>query len=712
MAKKSRQRKSQGKRPPETPAARIVSIAPANHKPWQIAAVCIVLAVVTVVAFRGVCSNDFLLYDDNGYVSSNLRIQQGLTMQSITWAFTSFDVANWHPLTWISHMVDWKLYGENPAGHHMINVCLHAGSAVMLFLLLLYTTGYLGRSAMVAFLFALHPVHVESVAWIAERKEVLCGFFWFATLLAYAWYARKPNWIRYLWVACCFACSLMSKPMAVTLPFVLLLLDYWPLRRITFARETRANWFSSIWKLCVEKWLFFIMSAVSSVITFIAQHAGRAVAPLESYPLWERLCNAAISYCRYARITFWPDPLRAYYYYDINNIMISVAVLSALALAVVTAVCWHFRKEKPYCLVGWLWFLGTLVPVIGIVQVGDQAMAERYAYLPVTGLFIAVVWLAGDAVANSPKIRVATQLLAAAVIVACAVKTDAQVKVWKDTVTLFNHVLEVDPRGGPPYLTLGMAYAKQGNLAKAEEYFESALAYHPNGPLTLSYSAFYLMQTHEQRYLQLAGQRLEQALRADPDYPAALTYMAEWSSLMGRPKDEETYSRKVLAAHPESIEARLYLADALQAQGKLDEAIEENRRVLAMEPDNYEAHDNLGVIYGKQGQTEEAFKEFRLSLSIKPDQATAHSQMGRIFVQTHQSREAVEEFTQALRFDSAKADAHNDIGVALFQLGDYEKAAEEFSEAVRIDPGNANVRKNLDIALARVKNDKAVSGKK
>ncbi|MGA3264177.1 MAG: tetratricopeptide repeat protein [Terracidiphilus sp.] len=711
MAKKSRQRKSQGKRPPEAPVEKTVPISLATHKPWQIVAVCIVLAVVTVVAFRGVRSNDFLLYDDNGYVSSNLRVQQGLTMQSIAWAFTSFDVANWHPLTWISHMVDWKLYGENPAGHHITNVCLHAASSVLLFLLLLYTTGYLGRSAMVALLFALHPVHVESVAWIAERKEVLCGFFWFATLLVYAWYARKPSWKRYLWVACCFACSLMSKPMAVTLPFTLLLLDYWPLRRITLARETRANRFSSFWKLCVEKWLFFIMAAVSSVITFVAQHAGRAVAPLESYPLWERVCNAAISYCRYARITFWPNPLRAYYYYDINN-MISVGVLSALALVAVTSVCWHIRNERPYCLIGWLWFLGTLVPVIGIVQVGDQAMAERYAYLPVTGLFFAVVWLAGDAVANSPKIRVATQLLAAAVIVACAVKTDAQVKVWKDTVTLFNHVLEVDPRGGPPYLTLGMAYAKQGKIAEAEENFERALVYHPNGPLTLSYSAYYLMQTHEQCYLQLAGQRLEQALRVDPDYPAALTYMAEWSSVMGRPKDEEAYSRKALAAHPESIEARLYLADALQAQGKLDEAIEENRRVLTMEPDNYEAHDNLGIVFGKQGRTEEALKELRLSLAIKPDQAAAHSQMGRIFVQMHQSREAVEEFTQALRFDPAKSDAHNDIGVALFQLEDYEKAAEQFSEAAQIDPTNVNARNNLGLAQARVKNEKAVSGNK
>ena len=203
-------------------------------------------------------------------------MQQGVTMQSIAWAFTTFHLANWHPLTWISHMVDWSLYGNNPFGHHMTNVCLHAANAVLLFLLLLYMTGFLGRAAMVAFLFALHPAHVESVAWIAERKDVLCAFFWFGAWLAYAWYVRRPSWRRFAWVVCGFACGLMSKPMVVTLPFTLLLLDYWPLRRITFARETRPQWLSSLWKLCVEKWPLFIMAAISSVITIFAQKAGGA----------------------------------------------------------------------------------------------------------------------------------------------------------------------------------------------------------------------------------------------------------------------------------------------------------------------------------------------------------------------------------------------------------------------------------------------------
>ena len=625
-------------RPPQAPAGK--TIAPATHKPWQIAVVCLVLAVVTVFVYRGVRGNDFLTYDDIEYVLENRQVQQGVTLHSMAWAFTTFHAINWHPLTWISHMVDWSIYGNSPAGHHMTNVYLHAANAILLFLLLLYMTGYLGRSAMVAFLFALHPAHVESVAWIAERKDVLCAFFCFAALLAYAWYVRKPSWKRFAWIVFAFACALMSKPMAVTLPFILLLLDYWPLRRITFTPETRVHWFASFWKLCAEKWLLFLMAAISSVITYTVQRVAGAVAELEALPLWERFCNAAVSYCRYMKIMFWPDPLTAYYYYDSNRIIL-YAVLSAIVLVAVTAVCWHFRKDRPYCLIGWLWFLGTLVPVIGIVQVGHQAMAERYTYIPFIGLFIAVVWLAGDAVVKFPKIKLVTQLLAVAIILACGVKTDAQVKIWKDSVTLFSRALQVDPRGAVPNFSLAMAYERQGRTDEAQKYLERALYYNPNLPQALSYSAFCLMrtvmQTHDQSYLPLAGQRLEQALRVTPDDPAILTNMALWAVLMGRPKDEESYSRRAIAAGPDVIQARIYLADALQAQNKLDEAAQAWRQVLAMEPDRYVAHYKLGMILDQQGLKQEAIKEFRQSLAIQPHQAMAHTNIGRVLMETHHS---------------------------------------------------------------------------
>lgn len=708
MQKKSRQRKPSGKRPPESPDGRTVPAASAPHKSWQIAAMCVVLALVTLFAYRGVRSNDFLNFDDNYYVQENHQVQHGLTMQSIMWAFTTFHEGNWHPLTWISHTIDWRLYGNSPAGHHMTNVCLHAANAILLFLLLLYMTGYSGRSALVAFLFALHPAHVESVAWLAERKDLLCTFFWLSSLLAYAWYVRNPSWKRFVWVTCGFACALMSKPMAVTLPFTLLLLDYWPLRRLAFAQNTRKQWFSSLWKLCLEKWPLFIMAAISSFVTFIAQRAGGAVYSIQLLPLWARLSNAAVSYCRYIRIMLWPDPLLAYYFPEKTNIAISAVVLSVLALCIVTAVCWRFKKERPYCLFGWLWFLGTLVPVIGIVQVGDQALAERYTYVPFIGLFIAIVWLVGDAVANSPNFKIATQLLAVAAIVVCAIKTDAQVKVWKDTVTLFSHVLDVDNRGELPNLSMGMAYIRQQKTAEAQEYLERALIYDPTGALALSYSALCLMQpvmqSNDRTNLPLAGERLEKAFRGYPDDPDVLTGLALWSSLMNRPKDQETYSRRAIAGHPDFIPAWLYLADSLQAQNRLDDSVQVYRQALAIDPKVYQAHNDLGNILDRQGFTSEALKEFRLSLEIKPDQALPHFEIGKIFAESNRLPDAAGEFGEALRFDPANANVRNNLGVVLYQMGKYEEAARQFSYAIQVDPANPNAREGLAAAQARIKN--------
>jgi tetratricopeptide (TPR) repeat protein len=568
-------------------------------------------------------------------------------------------------------------------------------------------TGFIGRSAVVAFLFALHPAHVESVAWLAERKDVLCAFFFFATLLAYAWNLRKPSWKRYLLVICAFACALMSKPMAVTLPFTLLLLDIWPLRRMSFAPEARVPWLSSFWKLCIEKWPLFIMAISSSVITYTAQRVGHSVALLQQLPLWQRTCNAAIGYCRYLRITFWPNPLTAYYYYDVNTTQFLLAILSAIILILITAACWHYRSRRPYCLVGWLWFLGTLIPVIGFVQVGEQFMAERYTYLPLIGIFIAVVWLIGDAVTDYPKLKVAAQLLAVVVIAACAVDSNAQVKVWKDNITLFSHVLQVDPRGALPNFSLGMAYENAGRLAEAQEYVDRSLLYNSTKPLTLSYSAYCMMQTmaqtHDWSNLPLVGQRLEAALRLDPGFRDALSNMARWSLLMNRPQDAEIYSRKTLAVAPKFLSAQIYLADALRAQGKLDEAAQEFRQVLATDPGIFDAHNNLGYILEKQGLNQEAIKEFQLSLAIQPNQAMPHSRIGVILTEMHQIPAAVEEFTKAVQIDPSSPNAHDDLGVALFQLGEDDKAAEQFSDAMRIDPTYAGAKRNLDLTLAHVK---------
>jgi len=405
-------------------------------------------------------------------------------------------------------------------------------------------------------------------------------------LFAYAWYARRPSWVRLLGVIFAFVCALMSKPMAVTLPFTLLLLDIWPLRRITFTRETRARWLYSLWKLCIEKWPLFIIAAISSVITCIAQQNGGAVRNLQNWPLWMRLCNVAISYCRYVRIMVWPDPLIAYYFHERYNISVSAAVLSAIALLLVTIVCWYMRKERPYCLFGWLWFLGTLIPVIGIVQAGDQALAERYTYIPYIGLFIAIVWLAGDAVARSPKIRAAALLLAAAVIAACAVKTDAQVKVWKNTVTLFSHVLAVDTRGGIPNSSLGVVYAKQGKFAEAIECFKRVLLYTPD-----SYEAYNNLGT---------------ALNSQGSLQEALKVF-----------------RISLAIKPDQVKPHSTIGRILAETHHLPESVEEYTQALRLDPADAYAHNDLGVVLFQLGEYEKAAAQFSEAARLDPTYAEA-----------------------------------------------------------------------------------------
>jgi Tfp pilus assembly protein PilF len=586
MASKSRLRKSRGNRPPEPQFVKTAHAASATHKPWHIAALCLILAIVTVVSFQGVRNNAFLPYDDYDYVLENPIVQQGLTIESIEWAFSTYHAANWHPLTWISHILDWDLYGNDPSGHHLTNVYLHAANAVLLFLFLVYITGYLGRSAIVAFLFALHPAHVESVAWVAERKDVLCAFFYLATLLAYAWYVRQPSWKRFAWIVLGFACALMSKPMAVTLPFTLLLLDYWPLRRITFTPKIRAQGLSSLWKLCVEKWLLFLMAAISSVITMHAQRAGGVVIALQSQslPIWARAGNAAISYCRYLQITFWPHPLIAYYYYDLNNVTVSAVLLSILLLLLISAVCWRFRKQHPYCLAGWLWFLVTLLPVIGIVQVGGQAMAERYTYIPLIGIFIAVVWLAGDAVFKFPRLKIAAQLFAVAVLLACAFETVAQVKFWKDMQTLFSHVVEVDPRGEIPNLYLGTAYMRQGKLDEAEKEYRRVLAVLPG-----SYDV------HNDLGL-LLGRR-------------------------GQFTEALKEFRLAVAIQPDGAFAHSNLAWALTQTRQYPQAVEEFTQALRFDPNNASTHNNLGVALLQLGDFEKAAEQFNDAIQINPSYA-------------------------------------------------------------------------------------------
>ncbi len=464
---------------------------------------CLLLAVATLVLYNAVAHNEFVNFDDDHYVLANAHVRAGIRWSTISWAFTSLEQANWHPLTWISHAFDCQLFQINPAGHHYVNLLLHAANVLLVFLILQWFTGYTGRSLMVAALFAVHPVNVESVAWVAERKNMLCMFFFLLTVGAYGGYVRKPGVGRYLAVAALFAMGLMSKPMVITLPFVLLLLDYWPLGRLNFSGdaelvgansvgETFADGPRTLGWLCLEKIPLVALSVGSAIVTMVAQKAGGAVVSTAMRSSVLRLENAVVCYVRYIGKALWPSNLAALYPYPHSLPSWEVAVSAVLLLAVTGAVL-KYRAHR-YLLVGWFWYLGTMVPMIGLVQVGNQAMADRYAYLPFLGLFGMVVWGVTEWAGSR---HVPAKYLAVAglvVVVGMSVVTHAQVSYWHDDLSLWSHALAVTQDNFVAENNFGTTLAQQGRFEEAIVHFRTAEALEPDDPESQQNLGIYAQQ--------------------------------------------------------------------------------------------------------------------------------------------------------------------------------------------------------------------------
>ncbi|MGO9476350.1 MAG: tetratricopeptide repeat protein, partial [Limisphaerales bacterium] len=578
---------------------------------------CLLLVAVTLAVYWPVIHCESLNYDDPDYFTSNVHVQAGLTLPGVIWAFTTGHASNWHPLTWLSLMLDVDLFGKGPAGPHFTNLLFHLANTVLLFLLLRQMTSAPWRSAMVAALFALHPVHVESVAWISERKDVLSAFFGLLALWFYAGYARRvagDQWpafappdsspvtrhpSRFYWLALVFfACGLMSKPMLVTLPFVMLLLDWWPLQRVT-----GDQWqVPGILRLFREKWPFFVLSAISCGVTFIVQQAGGAVTPLARVPLAERLGNVFVSYARYLELTFRPEPLAVIYPYpghwSIRLVLCSAALFMGLGIV---AVCW--RRKHPFATVGWFWFAGMLVPVIGLVQVGVQAMADRYTYLPLTGLFILLVWGVGAIgrvlkVPNPPMFFLAVIILAA-----CAWRTRGQLGYWRDNETLFRHTIAVTKENYVALNNLGSSLSRQGRLGEATNYY------------------------------------LE-SLRINPDNPDVLY---NWGNAMTR-------------------------------LGRLDEAIGSYRHALQIDPKRDDALNNLGFALAAQKQFADAIECFEAALKLNPDYADAHNNLGTVLFMQHQFDGAVQHFREAVRLDPGNPQLYANLADALVKQAQIPEA--------------------------------------
>jgi tetratricopeptide (TPR) repeat protein len=546
--------------------------------------ICLFLMAVTLTAFWQVQHHEFINYDDGGYVTQNLYVRAGITVKGIIWAFTNTRATNWHPLTWLSHMLDCDFYGLNPGKHHLTNLLFHTANTLMLFLVLHRMTKTIWANAFIAVLFALHPLHVESVAWLAERKDLLSTFFWILTMGAYLNYSKRPNFNRYVLVLVLFVLGLMSKPMVVTLPFVLLLLDYWPLCRIRWGQlDCEGNlqigqpmnfdkWRPSFSHLVLEKTPFFALAAASCLLTLFAQQHGGAVRSLALFPIETRIANALISYVGYMGKMLWPSPLAIPYPHP-HVFPIWQIVGAALFLTCVSALVVYSGKRHPFLAVGWLWYIGTLVPVIGLVQVGSQAMADRYTYIPLIGLFI-IIGRAVPSILNRWRYRKIVLGISAGIIISSLMlMTREQVKHWQNSVTLFNHTLNVTANNFVAYNQLGLALYDQGKFQEAISLFGIAL-------------------------------------KIKPDY----------------------------------FETHNNLGAALAQQGKTEEALAHFSKALEKKPDSAEVYNNLGIVSMQQGKIREAIESFKKAVQIKPDFPVAHFSLGLSYLSIGDLKSAQDEY--------------------------------------------------------------------
>jgi len=541
--------------------------------------VCAALAAIIFAAFEGVRNNKFVFYDDDKYITANEYVQHGLSFESIKWAFTTSYQGNWHPLTWISHLIDISIFSMNPAGHHLVSLGFHIAGVILLFLILRKMTGAIWPSALVAAFYAVHPLSVESVAWAAERKNVLSNFFAFLTIWTYLWYVQKPQLRRYVAVAVLFVAGLLSKSMLVTLPFVLILLDCWPIAR--FGNLNGQQW---LYRSILDKAPLLAISAAFCVITYLAQAHAKAVQDIVSLPFDLRLSNAILSYVRYIGKIFYPVSLAALYPFNADRYLSwKIIICLALLLAVTAAVIIE-RNRRRFLLTGWLWYLGTLVPVIGLVQVGVQAMADRYAYLPGIGIYIIIVWLAADVSAKLHLPKIIPAITGAVILFVLILITRTQVGYWKDSESLFKHSLDVTADNFVMYSNYGQALKDKGRLDDAIYNFEKALAIRPEW-----------MEVHE---------KLGIALQAK-----------------GRDTEAIEQFAMVLTADPCRVNALNNLYKAGETGGQLDKVLGVILNLQAKNPDNFELYQKAGLIYGVQGKLDAAIEQLEKACRLSDYQA-------------------------------------------------------------------------------------------
>jgi len=621
----------------------------------QVLLAAVLLTVMTLAVYWQVMNHDFIVvYDDASYVLKNEHVQRGLSIENVGWAFTTTDVYNWHPLTWMSHMLDCQLFRLDPRGHHATSLILHLAASLLLLLVLARMTKSVWKSFFVAALFAIHPAHVESVAWIAERKDVLSTFFWMLTMGAYALYTERPSIGRYLLVMSAFALGLMSKPMLVTLPLILLLMDYWPLGRLRFGepppkKKKRGKQTWSGWKLVWEKVPLLALTLGSSIGTFAAQRHGGAMTSLNEFPLGVRIANSFVSYIGYIGKTFWPSKLAVLYLHPGTGLPIWEVIGSALLLALIFVAVFRFGRGHPYLTVGWLWYFVTLIPVIGFIQVGRQAMANRYTYVPLIGLFIIVAWGIPEIIRRGDTgtrrrgdtgtwgLAVAAAIILAALMAA----TYIQVGHWRDSISLFGYTVNVTKGNFYAHGNLGWAYILKGRNADAAEQFTKAIRANP-GLFDMHYglgNAYYNMKENDK-----AAEEYSEALRLKPEFEPAREGLA---SALGRSRESESSS------------------------------ISTERSQAAMQS------FNQGVLAGQRGDTASAIREYKKAIRLKPDFAEARCNLGVIYKNQGNLDAAIAEYRKAIQAKPSLTQAYNNLAVICYTKGDYAQAWKELHLAVK-----------------------------
>lgn len=670
---------------------------------WISPLVVALLVAGVFAVFSQTYSFEFVNLDDDEYVTANPFVNGGINSENVRWAFTAFHSGHWHPLTWLSLALDCEIWGMTPGPMHLENVAWHAANAALLFLLLGSMTGQIGRSAFVAAVFALHPLRVESVAWVTERKDVLSVFFWLLTTYFYVGYSRRPGAARYLLVLATFVVGLLAKPMLVTLPLTLLLLDFWPLRRIDSARTRSvavgAGPISpqrSVTTLILEKVPLLLIALAAGTMTSAAQRAAGALVSFDALPLTQRIVNAAWSYVAYLGMTLWPTRLAPFY--PLTDVPWRRGLVALVLLVAATALALKAWRRAPYLTVGWLWYGITLLPVIGLVQVGGQLMADRFTYVPHIGLLFGLTWGAAELAQRfhvRPEVRAAG---AALVVVPLALSTAQQTTHWRNTETLFVHTLAVTTGNFMAHNNLGIALAERGRADEAMQHYAAAVDINPTWPEARNNLGNALASRRD--YVGAEAQ-YRTALQIRPNFPSARYNLGLALAYQGRLEEAITEYRRALAAQPNNPTTHYSLGDSLERLGHLESATEHFQAAVQIAPGHDAARRRLARLLGQLGRLEEAIAHDTELLRRMPSDAETCHHLANLLVRMGKAAEAIPWYRRAIAERPDWADAYQHLATALAANGDLDAAIAEYRTALRLEPESRLTMYNLGQALAR-----------